>query len=161
MERGKRGGSWDTGNILFFIWVIITHLVPFVKIHRAVHFTIQALSLTTLYLCKKLREKKPFKIDGKTRENIFRAFYRGAWWLLSMGLHRVRHDWSDLAAAARYIKGFPDGLAVKNRPVNVGDEGLIPGLGRSPEEGNNNPFSILAWRIPWTEEPGELQYTGS
>ena len=80
--------------------------------------------------------------------------------LLSMGLHRVRHDWSDLAAA-RYIKGFPDGLAVKNPPVNVGDEGLIPGLGRSPEEGNNNPFSILAWRIPWTEEPGELQYTGS
>ena len=57
MERGKRGGSWDTGNILFFIWVIITHLVPFVKIHRAVHFTIQALSLTTLYLCKKLRGK--------------------------------------------------------------------------------------------------------
>ena len=28
--------------------------------------------------------------------------------LLSMGLHRVRHDWSDLAAAARYIKGFPE-----------------------------------------------------
>ena len=39
---------------------------------------------------------------------------------------------------------------------NVGDPGLIPGLGRSPEEGNGNS-SILAWEIPWTEEPGGLQ----
>ena len=29
---------------------------------------------------------------------------------------------------------------VKNPPANVGDMGLIPGLGRSPEEGNGNPF---------------------
>jgi hypothetical protein len=38
--------------------------------------------------------------------------------------------------------------------------GLIPGLGRSLEEGNGNPFCILAWRIPWTEEPGGLQSLG-
>ena len=35
----------------------------------------------------------------------------------------------------------------------LGDVGLIPGLGRSPGGGHGNP---LAWRIPWTEEPGEL-----
>ena len=29
------------------------------------------------------------------------------------------------------------------------------------EEGTANPSSILAWRIPWTEEPGGLQSTGS
>ena len=29
---------------------------------------------------------------------------------------------------------------VKNPPANAGDTGLIPGLGRSPEEGNGNPF---------------------
>ena len=40
---------------------------------------------------------------------------------------------------------------------NAGDLGLIPGLGRSPGEGNGNPLHILAWRIPWTEEPGGLQ----
>ena len=28
------------------------------------------------------------------------------------------------------------------------------------EEGMTTHSSILAWRIPWTEEPGELQYTG-
>ena len=35
--------------------------------------------------------------------------------------------------------------------------GLIPGLGWSPGVGNGNPSSILAWKIPWTEEPGGLQ----
>ena len=42
---------------------------------------------------------------------------------------------------------------------NVGDLGSIPGSERSPGEGNGNPLSILAWRIPWTEEPGGLQST--
>ena len=44
---------------------------------------------------------------------------------------------------------------------NVGDLGSIPGLGRSPGEGNGNPSSILAWKIPWMEEPGRLQAMGS
>ena len=44
---------------------------------------------------------------------------------------------------------------VKNLSANVrdlGDMSLIPGSGRSPGGGNGNCFSILAWRIPWTEE---------
>ena len=45
-------------------------------------------------------------------------------------------------------------LVVKNPPANPGDPGSIPGLGRLPGEGNNNP---LPWRIPWTVEPGRLQ----
>ena len=54
-------------------------------------------------------------------------------------------------------------LVVKNPPANAGDirdTGLIPGSGRFPGEGHGNPTSILAWRIPWTEEPGGLQSTG-
>ena len=39
--------------------------------------------------------------------------------------------------------------------------GLIPGSGRSPGGGNDNHSSMLAWRIPWTEEPGGLQAMGS
>ena len=42
----------------------------------------------------------------------------------------------------------------KESTCNVGDPGLIPGLGRSPEEGNAIHSSTLAWRIPWTKEPG-------
>ena len=56
---------------------------------------------------------------------------------------------------------FPGGAVVKNLPANAGDVGLIPGSGRSPGEGHGNPLHILAWRIPWTEEPGGLQSMGS
>ena len=49
---------------------------------------------------------------------------------------------------------------VKNLPANaedVQDVGSIPGSRRSPEEGMATHSGILAWRIPWTEEPGRLQ----
>ena len=37
-----------------------------------------------------------------------------------------------------FIAGLPGGSVVGNSPVNVGDAGLIPRLGRSPREGNGN-----------------------
>ena len=55
-------------------------------------------------------------------------------------------------------------LVVKNLPANVRDirdVGLLPGLGRSLEKGMETHSSILAWRVPWTEEPGRLQSMGS
>ena len=54
-------------------------------------------------------------------------------------------------------RGFPGGSVVKE-PCNAGGTGLISGLGRSPGGGHGNP---LAWRIPWTEEPGGLQFIRS
>ena len=48
-------------------------------------------------------------------------------------------------------------LVVKNLPANAGhvrDVGSVPGLGRSPGGGDNNPFHYSRLRIPWTEEPG-------
>ena len=45
---------------------------------------------------------------------------------------------------------------VKNPPADIGDAGSVPELERSPGEGDGNPPSILAWEIPWTEEPGGL-----
>ena len=50
---------------------------------------------------------------------------------------------------------------VKNLPANARDMGSIPGLGRSRGEGNATRSSILAWRTPWTEEPGVIQSMGS
>ena len=52
----------------------------------------------------------------------------------------------------------------KNPPPNTedtGDVSLTPGLGRCSGGGNAIYSSILAWRIPWTEEPGWLQFMGS
>ena len=43
---------------------------------------------------------------------------------------------------------------------NPGDQGSIPKSGKSLKKGMANYFSILAWRIPWTEEPGRLQSMG-
>ena len=56
--------------------------------------------------------------------------------------------------------GFPGGSVVKNPPANAEEESLILRSVRSPGEGNTH-FSILAWEIPRTEEPGGLQSTGS
>ena len=42
-----------------------------------------------------------------------------------------------------YIYDFPCGSVIKNPPANARDLGSIPGLGRSPGEGNGNPISIL------------------
>ena len=49
------------------------------------------------------------------------------------------------------------GSAGKESACSAGDLGLISGLGRSPEGSMATHSSILAWRIPWTEEPGGLQ----
>ena len=49
---------------------------------------------------------------------------------------------------------------VKNLTVNSEDAGLIPGLGRSLEKEMAFYSSILAWRSPWTEEPGGLKSLG-
>ena len=55
-------------------------------------------------------------------------------------------------------------LVVMDSPAKVGDirdVGSIPGSGRSPGGSHGGHVSILAWRIPWTEEPGGLQSIGS
>ena len=41
----------------------------------------------------------------------------------------------------------------------MGDLGSVPGLGKSPREGNGYPFSILTWRIPRTKERSPAGYS--
>ena len=47
-------------------------------------------------------------------------------------------------------RGFPGGADGKASACNAGDPGLIPGWGKSPEEGNGNPLQYSWWKIPWT-----------
>ena len=58
------------------------------------------------------------------------------------------------------ILGFPGGSDSKESACNTRDLDSVPGSGRSPEEGNGYPLHIVAWRIPWTEEPGRIQPMG-
>ena len=53
--------------------------------------------------------------------------------------------------------GFSGGKGVKNPPDNAGDTGSIPGSGGFPGPEMVTNSNILAWEIPWTEEPGRLQ----
>ena len=50
--------------------------------------------------------------------------------------------------------GFLSGSDGKESACNARDPGLIPGSGRSLKEVMATYSSLLAWRIPWTEEPG-------
>jgi len=57
-------------------------------------------------------------------------------------------------------EGFPGGSVVKESTCHAGDTGDVPvrSLSREDplEEEMATHSSILAWRIPWTEEPGRL-----
>ena len=58
---------------------------------------------------------------------------------------------------------LPSGSVVKKPSANAGDAGdvdLIPGSERSTEKKMATHSSILACKIPWTDEPGGLQSTG-
>ena len=59
------------------------------------------------------------------------------------------------------VHGFPSGSTIKN--LHVMRETLVQSLGQEDplEVGMATCPSILAWRIPWTEEPGGLRFMGS
>ena len=53
-------------------------------------------------------------------------------------------------------RDFPDSSVDKESTCNAGDQGSIPGLGRSPRDGNGNPLHFSFLKNSWTEEPGRL-----
>ena len=55
------------------------------------------------------------------------------------------------------VLGFPGSSDSKGSACSTGDPGSIPGWGRPRGEEMATYSNILAWRIPWTEEPGRLQ----
>ena len=57
--------------------------------------------------------------------------------------------------------GRPKCSVVKIPSANVGDMGLIPGLGRSPGKGNGNSVQYSCLENSRTEEPGRLLSMGS
>ena len=58
-------------------------------------------------------------------------------------------------------RGLPWCSDGKESACNAGDPDLIPGSGRSLGEGIGNPLLyIIAWEIPWTEEPGSHLING-
>ena len=58
-------------------------------------------------------------------------------------------------------KVFPHSWVSKESDCNAGNPGSIPGLGRSPREGNGNPLQYSCLENPMDKEPGGLQSMGS
>ena len=63
----------------------------------------------------------------------------------------------DMVTKKKKKWGFPGSSDGKESACNAGDPGSIPRSERSPEKGMATHSSILAWRIPWMEEPDRLQ----
>ena len=81
--------------------------------------------------------------------------------LIIMGDLYIKTAYSNTWAPCPQVRASLVAQRAKNLSANAGDVGSIPGSGRSPGEGNDYPSTILAWKIPWTEEPGGLQSMGS
>ena len=81
-------------------------------------------------------------------------------WNILTKLHG-RIPWRRDRLSTPVFLGFPTNSVDKESACNTEDQGSIAGLGRFPEEGKTTHSSILACRIPWTEEPGGLQFVGS
>ena len=74
-------------------------------------------------------------------------------------VHRILFESWLISGSKRIMDNDLLAPVVKNLPTNAGDTrdtGSIPGPGRFPGEGMATHPSILAWKIPWTEELGGL-----
>jgi len=70
---------------------------------------------------------------------------------------QILHFLRDKAESCLEVRGFPGGATGNESTcqcrLDITDTGLIPGSGRSLEEGMATHSSILVWRASWTEEP--------
>ena len=84
----------------------------------------------------------------------------GAWWVQSMRSQRVRHNW---ATKRTHTYSFPQGLSwwFSGKGSTCHDVGFRLGQADSLEKEMVTHSVILAWRIPWTEEPRGPQSMGS
>ena len=85
---------------------------------------------------------------------------REAWCAGVQGSQRLRHSWVTERQQQCVYMGFPSGSAVKNlHAEQESQETSVPSLGWEDllEDEVATHSSILAWEIPWTEEPGRRQ----
>ena len=110
-----------------------------------------------LYSLWNIYKKNNGKSEVKLNINRTRFLFK-----LSSGDHytRLLKLANSIYKSVTQISGFPDGSDSKESACNVEDLALIPGAGRSLEKGMVIHSSILAWRIPWTEEPGKATVHG-
>ena len=95
-------------------------------------------------------------------------FYPGVWLIdnvVTVSGGQQRDSATHIRVSILPQEGRPSGTRVKNPPANAGDirDPWVRSLGREDplEEGMATHSSILAWRMPWAEDPSRLQSMGS
>ena len=91
---------------------------------------------------------------------IEKAIGKGFHYLPFFVLNSFLLNWVPVIPSYFIFWSFPGGSVVKNLPVNAGDKGSIPRLGRSPGEGSGNLLQHSCWQISWTEDPGSYSPWG-
>ena len=134
---------------------------PFLPSHSSFHFLIWWLVLLCVTV---IPEGNGTLLRYSCLENPVDG---GAWWA---AVHGVTQSWTQLkrlsitlylvtqiiyvaviSNSSKQSLGFPSGSMVKNLPASAedtGDMGSIPGLGRSPGEGNGNPLQYFCLGNP-------------
>ena len=101
----------------------------------------------------------------ETKKRWVQSLDRETWQLQPTGSYRVRHDWRDLACTHTRMQdiytGLPRWCSGKRThlPTQETQETWVRSLGWEDllEEEMATSSSSLAWKIPWTGKPGELQ----
>ena len=100
-----------------------------------------------------------------TSSSHISGLWKGIWDTYFISNELSDWGWSDclisqlhaLMPGINNVSYFPGGSVSKESTCHEGHLGSIPGLGNPLEEGMATHSGVLAWRIPWKEEPGELQ----
>ena len=93
---------------------------------------------------------------GKATHSSILA-WRIPWTGCYMGSEKVGHDWATFTFTPRWHSGKESTCQIGDS----GDAGSIPGSGRPLEKEMTTHSGLFAWKIPWIEEPGMLQFMGS
>ena len=133
------------------------------------HFLLQCMKVKSesevAQSCQTLNDLMHCSLPGSSVHGIFQARVL-EWVAIAFSSRGYTYTYSCTTYLDKFhlLMGFLSGSAAKNLPANSGDAGdmsSIPGSGRSPGIEMATHSSTLAWKIPWTEEPGGLKSMGS
>ena len=94
----------------------------------------------------------------KGKQNALALISRSTTLTMFLVKYRPLVDFPDIANKGHRLQGF---TSASHRYLSISTREHLLTLEDPLEEGTAKHSSILAWRIPWTEEPGRLQSIGS